>query len=159
MKHSRRQVGTKGNENIHSTPDTRHFTLFQVKSFYMFFLVAAVVFGMGCARGYESERPAGDLKVTLKSERYPLVKGDNVLMVKIADAAGKVVTDATVNVRYYMPPMPGMAPMDYNSQASLKGDTYSITANIPMEGGWRVEVSVTQPGRPIATATFNLDAR
>jgi hypothetical protein len=112
-----------------------------------------------CAKGYESQKSAGDLKITLSVDRYPLIKGDNSLTVKIADSAGKAITDATVSVRYFMPPMPGMAPMEYKTQAALKGDVYSLSANIPMEGGWKAEVSVTRGGKPAVTATFNVDAR
>lgn len=122
------------------------------------FLAAGVIVS-GCAKGYESERPAGDLRVILKADRYPLVRGDNAVTVKITDTAGKPVANADVNVRYYMPPMPGMPPMDYNTHAAKKGDVYVITANIPMEGGWKFEVSVVEPGKPSAVATFNLDSR
>ena len=114
---------------------------------------------LGCSKGYESQKTADDLKVTLSIDRYPLVKGDNTLSLKVADAAGKAVTDATVNVRYYMPAMPGMAPMDFNAQAVLKGDRYSFSANVPMEGGWKAEASIARPGKPSVAATFNIDAR
>lgn len=113
----------------------------------------------GCAKGYESQKAVDDVKVTLSVDRYPLVKGDNTLNVKVADVSGKPVTDAVVSVRYFMPAMPGMAPMDFNTQAMLKGDRYSFSANVPMEGGWKAEVSVTRPGKAAATATFNIDAR
>lgn len=120
-------------------------------------IAAAVVFG--CTKGYESQKTVDDLTVKLTVGSYPLVKGDNTLTVKVTDAAGKAVIDAKVDVRYYMPPMPGMAPMDFNGQAVLRGDAYAVSANIPMEGGWKVEVSVARPGRPTAMAAFNLDAR
>jgi hypothetical protein len=130
------------------------------KAFTVFSLaVLALMMVFACAKGYESQKSAGDLKVTLSVERYPLVKGDNSLNVKAADAAGKAITDATVTVRYFMPPMPGMAPMEYKTQAVMKGDGYSFSANIPMEGGWKAEVSVTRGGSPAVTATFNIDAR
>ena len=123
--------------------------------------VCLVSVGMlfGCSKGYESQKTADDLKITLSVDRYPLVKGDNSLSLKVADSAGKAVTDAAVNVRYFMPPMAGMAPMEFNTQAVLKGDRYSFSANVPMEGGWKAEVSVVRSGRPAAAATFNLDAR
>lgn len=132
-----------------------------MKKASMAFSLAALVLTMvfACAKGYESQKNAGDLKVTLSVDRYPLVKGDNSLSVKIADAAGKIITDATVSVRYFMPPMPGMAPMEYKTQAALKGDGYLFSANVPMEGGWKAEVSVTRGGKLVATATFNIDAR
>ncbi|MCK9418917.1 MAG: FixH family protein [Nitrospirae bacterium] len=120
-------------------------------------LVLTMVFS--CARGYESQKSAGDLKVTLSVDRYPLVKGDNSLAVKVSDVAGKTITDATVGVRYFMPPMAGMAPMEYRTQAAQKGDGFSFSANIPMEGGWKAEVSVARGGKPVVTATFNVDAR
>jgi hypothetical protein len=130
------------------------------KAFTVFSLaVLALMMVFACAKGYESQKSVGDLKVTLSVERYPLVKGDNSLTVKVADAAGKAITDAAVVVRYFMPPMPGMAPMEYKTQAVMKGDGYSFSANIPMEGGWKAEVSVTRGGSPAVTATFNIDAR
>ena len=122
-------------------------------------VVIAVLMLFGCSKGYEKKTVAGDLAITLSVDRYPLVKGDNLLSVKVADASDKPVTDAVVNVRYFMPAMPGMAPMDFNTQAALKGDQYAFSANVPMEGGWKAEVSVTRPGKPVATATFNIDAR
>ncbi len=122
-------------------------------------MITSAVLLFGCAKGYETQKSAGDLKITLSVERYPLIKGDNALTLMVADSAGKAVTDAIVNVRYYMPPMPGMAPMDYNTQAVLKGDRYAFSANIPMEGGWKTEVSVARPGKPAASALFNVDAR
>jgi uncharacterized GH25 family protein len=122
------------------------------------FAIAGLVL-FGCSKGYEKKTVAGDLTITLSIERYPLVKGDNMLSVKAVDASGKPVTDATVSVHYFMPAMPGMAPMDFNTQAVLKGDQYVFSANVPMEGGWKTEVSVARPGKPAATATFNIDAR
>lgn len=125
-------------------------------------LAASVIAGLllfGCSKGYEKRTVAGDLTITLSVDRYPLVKGDNMLSVKAADASGKPVTDAAVSIRYFMPAMPGMAPMDFSTQATLKGDQYAFSANVPMEGGWKADVSVARPGKPVTTATFNIDAR
>jgi hypothetical protein len=132
-----------------------------VKKGFFIMVVGLVSMGMlfGCSKGYESQKSADDLKITLSVDRYPLVKGDNMLSLKVVDAAGKAVTDATVNIRYFMPAMPGMAPMDFNTQAVPKGDRYSFSANVPMEGGWKAEVSVARQGKPASTATFNLEAR
>ncbi len=128
----------------------------------LYWVVLALTTGMltaECSKGFESQKAVDDMKVTLSVARYPLVKSDNTLNVKVTEASGKPVTDAVVTVRYYMPPMPGMAPMDFNTQAVLKGDTYSASLNVPAEGGWKVEVSVARTGKPAATTTFNLDAR
>ncbi len=120
--------------------------------------VSLVVLG-ACSRGYESQKSTGGMNITLKAESYPLVKGDNKMTVKVSDASGKAVTDAKVDVRFYMPPMPGMAPMETMTQAMLHGDKYMFTANAAMEGGWKTDVTVTQPGKPAMTNTFNVDAR
>ena len=122
-------------------------------------VVLAISVLAGCSKGYESQKNVGDLGITLKVDRYPLVKGDNTLSVQVVEQGGKAVTDATVNVRYYMPPMPGMPPMEFNTQAAPRGSVYTCAANIPMEGGWKVEVTVTQPGKTPVNATFNVDAR
>lgn len=122
-------------------------------------LLIGIVVVTGCSKGYETKKAVDDLSVTLKAGRYPLVKGDNDLSVSVADAAEKTVTDAAVQVRYYMPVMPGMAPMEFTAQLVPKDDRYAFTANIPMEGGWKVDVTATRPGKPAVIATFNVDAR
>ncbi len=119
----------------------------------------AAIFAFGCSKGYESQKTADDLTVTLSVGSYPLVKGDNALSVKTADSSGKAVTDAVVSARFFMPPMPGMAPMEFNTQATPKGNVFTFSINPPMEGGWKVEVSIARPGKPAVTATFNLDVR
>jgi len=132
-----------------------------VKKAYLIIMVVVLTASVlaGCSKGYESQKKVGDLGITLKVDRYPLVKGDNTLSVQVAEQSGKAVTDATINVRYYMPPMSGMAPMEFNTQAAPKGDSYSFAANIPMEGGWKVDVTVTQSGKTPVNTTFNVDAR
>ncbi len=69
------------------------------------------------------------------------------------------MTDAKVEVRYYMPAMPGMAPMEYTAQTITGGSAYAFNANIPMEGGWRVDVTTTRGGTALPTVTFNVDVR
>lgn len=112
-----------------------------------------------CSKGYESQKNAAGLNITLKAEQYPLVKGDNNLSLKLTDSSGKAVTDAKVDVRFYMPPMPGMAPMESMIQPLQKGNEYRFTVNVAMEGGWKIDALAIQPGKTSATATFNIDAR
>jgi hypothetical protein len=133
----------------------------KMKKAYLVILAVTLltVVVVACTKGYESHKTVGNLSVTLTADQYPLIKGDNSLHVKIADAANKAVTDAKVEARYYMPAMPGMAPMEFTTQAALKGSAYTFGANIPMEGGWKIDVSVTPPGSAVQTVTFNVDAR
>lgn len=132
-----------------------------MKKSLLVMLVALISVGVvfGCTKGYETQKTAGDVTVTLSAGSYPLVKGDNALKVKLADSSGKPVTDAKMDVRYYMPAMPGMAPMEYTTQTMPSGNAYAFNANIPMEGGWRVDVTTNRGGTALPTVTFNVDAR
>jgi hypothetical protein len=122
-------------------------------------VIMTLILAVGISWGYEAQKIVGGLMVTLSAGSYPLVKGDNDLSVKLVESEGKTVTDAKVTVRFFMPPMPGMAPMSSKTDATLKGDSYRFKANPDMEGTWKTEVSVVRPGKSPATATFNLDAR
>jgi len=122
-------------------------------------VIMTLVLAVGISWGYEAQKTTGDLTITLSAGSYPLVKGDNDLSVKIIDAAGKAVTDAKVTARFFMPAMPGMAPMSSKPEPVLKGDVYQFKAGVSMEGTWKTEVTVVRPGKSPATATFNLDAR
>lgn len=126
----------------------------------LFFVGVLVTFTMaGCKKGYQSQKTAGDLSITLSAGGYPLIIGDNPMTIKITEASGKAVTDAKVGVRYYMPPMPGMAPMEYTVEGTPTGGGYGFTANIAMEGGWRVDINAVRGDKPAPTVTFNVDAR
>ncbi len=122
-------------------------------------VVMAFVMTAGMSWGYETQKTAGGLTIAISAGSYPLISGDNTLSVSVTDASGKTVTDAKVTVRFFMPPMPGMAPMSSTIQAVLKGSAYPFTANVGMSGTWKTEVSVARPGKSPVTATFNLDAR
>ena len=132
-----------------------------MKKNFLVVLAGAMLLSLivGCSKGYVSQKTAAGTTITLKAERYPLIKGDNNMSVKVANSSGKSLSSAMVMARYYMPAMPGMAPMEYNSMAQAKGEEYGFTANIPMEGGWKIDVTATQPEKPVVTATFNVDAR
>jgi hypothetical protein len=129
-----------------------------ISRFIIVALAITILSGWGWSKGYESEKSAGKNTVILKAEKYPLIKGDNALSVTVTDKAKKPVSSA-VKVRYFMPPMPGMAPMEYPVQPSRKGEAYVFNANIPMEGVWKVEVTVADASGEESSATFNLDAR
>lgn len=113
----------------------------------------------GCTKGYESEKTAGELVIMLEAGRYPLVKGKNAMSITVTDTAGKTVIDAAVQARYYMPAVPGMPPIEFNTAAVQKGKGYEFSANIPVQGAWKIDVLVTQPGKEIVTATFTINAR
>ena len=122
-------------------------------------VIMTLVLAIGTSWGYETQKTTGGLTLTLSVGSYPLVKGNNELSVKVTDGSGKAVTDAKVKVRFFMPPMPGMAPMSSKTEAVLKGDVYRFSANADMEGTWKTEIVIERPGKSAVTAIFNLDAR
>jgi len=122
-------------------------------------VVAVFLVSVGLSWGYETQKASGGVTVILSTRSYPLTMGDNRVSVKILDASGKTVTDAAVTVRFFMPPMPGMAPMSSTIQAQPTGDAYPFTANVAMAGTWKAEVSVVRQGKPAFAVVFNLDAR
>lgn len=42
----------------------------------------------GCSKGYVSQKTTAGMNITLKAERYPLIKGDNAMSVSVADSSG-----------------------------------------------------------------------
>ena len=128
-------------------------------SFAVLVVLVTLVLSVGMSWGYETQKKTDGLTIMITAGSYPLVSGDNALSAKVTDGSGKPVTDAKVTVRFYMPAMPGMAPMSSTTEAVLKGDVYWFTANVAMEGTWKAEVSVARPGKSPAKATFNLDSR
>ena len=102
---------------------------------------------------------AGEFDVHARIDRNPPILGQNQIEIEIRDAttAGRI-TDATVMVNYYMPPMPRMAPMNYTTKAELKGEKYRVTMDLIMAGPWIIRVLITRDGKK-ATAKFNIDAQ
>jgi Cu(I)/Ag(I) efflux system membrane fusion protein len=110
------------------------------------------------AKGYELQKKAGDYTFDIKMDKNPPVMGNNVMEIAIKDAAGKAVTDAAVSVAYTMPPMQGMAPMNYKSNAELQGEAYRSTLNFSMSGPWNVEVRAVRAGKT-TPVKFNVDVK
>ncbi len=117
--------------------------------------------GIANPKGYEVKRKAGEYEAEVKEvkiDRYPPVLGDNKIEIDIKDAGGNRVTDAKVLVNYYMPPMPRMTPMNYITDAKLKGERYKATMNFIMSGPWIIAIKINHAGKT-STAKFNVDAQ
>jgi hypothetical protein len=118
------------------------------------FLIPCMVF----ARGYDLKKMAGEYEAQVRIDRSPPVVGDNHIEIEVKDAQGKAVTDAKVLVNYYMPPMPRMAPMNYTTDAKLKGEKYRAKMNFIMSGPWIISIKMNVGGK-MSTAKFNVDAQ
>jgi hypothetical protein len=96
--------------------------------------------------------------VEITINRNPPIVAKNQLGVDIRDPQGKPVKDLTVMVNYYMPPMPGMAPMNYTVPASPKTDGYVVIMDLIMAGPWNIVVKTNVAGKRL-NATFPIDVR
>ncbi len=65
-----------------------------------------------------------------------LVVGNNDIKV-VLQKDGKIVTDAKVKVKFFMPEMPGMPYMDYKEKLKLDGNNYKGNVNFSMSGTWQ----------------------
>jgi len=118
------------------------------------FLIPASTHG----KSYEVRKKVGEYEAEIRIDRNPPIVGDNHIEIEIRDGGGKRVTNAKVLVNYYMPPMPRMAPMNYKTDAKLKGEKYKATMNFIMSGPWIIAVKINLGGK-ISTAKFNVDAQ
>jgi hypothetical protein len=121
-------------------------------------MILLLTSAVAAAKDYEVKKKAGDYDVEVKIDRNPPVVGDNNLRIEIKDGTGTYVTDAKVVVDYSMPAMPGMPPMNYKTDAQLKGNEYRATMNLSMSGPWNVAIKITRAGKT-STVKFNVDAK
>ena len=110
-------------------------------------LVVLLIVGVAHAREYQATKRVGTLQAEIRVDRNPPIVGDNRIEIGIRDQDGKSVTDASVLVNYYMPPMPRMAPMNYITDAKLRGDTYKATMNFIMSGPWIIAIKINPAER------------
>jgi hypothetical protein len=125
---------------------------------FVFAFVLLLIPGVANPKGYEVKKKVGKYETEVKIDRYPPVLGDNEIEIEIKRANGNRVTDAKVLVNYYMPPMPRMAPMNYITDAKLKGERYRATMNLIMSGPWIIAIKIIHEGNR-STAKFNVDAQ
>ena len=114
--------------------------------------------GIAHAGVFAASRKAGPYLVGIQIDKNPPIIGENNIEIEIKDAMGRTISDASVMVNYYMPPMPRMVPMNYRTDASFRGGKYRTTMNLIMEGPWYIAVKVNLAGKT-STAKFHIDVR
>ncbi len=110
------------------------------------------------SRDFVLRKKAGNFVVEMRIDKNPPVVDKNKVTLVIKDILGKNVTDAKVTVNYYMPPMPGMPPMNYNTAAQLQGSEYAATMNLIMAGPWNIVVKISRGGK-VSSVSFTVDVR
>jgi hypothetical protein len=123
-----------------------------------FLIVVFCSLGIVGAKEYEINKKAGDLSVLIRIDKNPPVAGKNNVEIAITDPTGKAVTDAKIVLSYSMPPMSGMAPMNYKTDAELKGNVYRAKVDYSMAGSWNNEVKILREGKTVAVR-FTIDAK
>ena len=124
---------------------------------FLFALILCLIPSIADAKSYEVRKKMGEYEADVRIDKNPVILGDNSIEIQIRDGGGKPVTDAKVLVNYYMPPMARMAPMNYTTDAKLKGGKYKAIMNIIMSGPWIIAIKINLAGK-MSTAKFNVDA-
>lgn len=129
-----------------------------MKTFFISFFAFLLITDTLLAREYKARKKTADYSVEMSIDRNPPIVDKNILSLEIKDAYGKYVNDAKVLVNYYMPPMPGMPPMNYKTLAKLSGNTYVVVMDLIMSGPWNIVIKISRAGK-IETVRFAIDVR
>jgi hypothetical protein len=122
-----------------------------MKKRLVFILVLILIADIALAKGYKVTKKVGEYEAEIRIDNNPPIIGDNNIGIEIKDSAGRHVTDARVLVNYYMPPMPRMVPMNYRTDAKLKGDKYGATMKFIMSGPWIIAIKIFRQGKTLTT--------
>ena len=104
-----------------------------------------------------TEKKSGDLTLSLETQPAKPKLGENLIRLKIRDAKGAPVLDATVNMTSAMT-MPGMA-VGKATAKHLKEGVYEATVNFAMAGTWEIGVTVQRPGQKPVQEKFTITAQ
>jgi hypothetical protein len=117
-------------------------------------LISSMAFG----RDYTMRRKIDGYTMDISINRNPPIIGKNNIRIEIKDHSGKDVINAPVTVNYFMPPMPGMPPMNYTVQAFPRSSGYEVVMDFIMTGPWNIVVKANIPGKPLRM-TVPIDVR
>ncbi len=115
--------------------------------------------GEAAAMNGPAAKPTTQLEFS--TEPSPPHKGTNLYRVKLTGADGAPFSGAQVNVRSYMPGMPGMgmAAMNVVTPLSEKGGgIYEGKVNLDSGGTWQLTITVNKNGFVMATKQLSLNA-
>ncbi len=119
--------------------------------------VAVLLFaGKAMADGVTVEKKIDGLTVIAEVHSNPPATGKNHISIEVLDAKKKAITDAKVELHYFMPMMPKMG---YDVVADLHGDKYGAMVDFIMAGNWQVDVSVTKSGSDVKKVSFTFEAK
>jgi hypothetical protein len=129
-----------------------------IENIFFFILMFVIFISIANGKDYMMRRKTVDYTIDVAINRNPPVVGKNEIRIDIKDLSGKYVLNIPVKVNYYMPPMPGMPPMNYTVKAPSNGSGYSATMDIIMTGPWIIEIRAGVPGKQLR-ASVPIDVR
>jgi hypothetical protein len=110
------------------------------------------------AKDFTARKKIDGYLIEMAINRNPPIVAKNELRLGVKDPHGQPLKDLTVMVNYYMPPMPGMAPMNYTVRATPKDNGYAVIMDLIMAGPWNIVVKTNVAGKRV-NATFPIDVR
>jgi len=100
------------------------------------------------------------MRAEVTTEPSPARIGKNKVRVSIADADGRPIEDADVEIRLFMPQMIGMAQVDVKARLQPAGHgLYTGDVEIPIAWTFSTTITARKEGRVIGTAETSITAR
>jgi RND family efflux transporter MFP subunit len=116
--------------------------------------------GSGAAAAM-NETAAAQAKLELTTQPDPPRKGNNIVHVKLTDAAGSPIVGAQINATFFMPAMPAMAMAALKASFDLTdkgGGLYEGSGELGSSGTWQVTLTAQKNGRVVGARHFTLNA-
>lgn len=124
-------------------------TLILLASFLLFI-------GAAYAGNFSAVKKAGDVMVKVSIDNNPLSVGTNNAFIELDDGTGQTITNAEVKVYYFMTSMPAM---NYEIEATMKGNKYVAVIKPTMPGAWDADIKVKVAGGDQQKATISFEAK
>lgn len=106
-----------------------------MKNIFKSIVAIFIMFGFLNAQTIEQTGEKNGYDVKLSSTKA-LSVGTNEFIIELAKDS-KIVDDAKVKIKFFMPEMPGMPYMEYEDEATLVNGKYKVNINFSMGGTWQ----------------------
>ena len=108
------------------------------------------------AERLDIEEKISDVTVKNSINNNPPVVGENKIAIELLDTDGIPITDAEVELYYFMPTMPAM---NYTASAGLTEGKYTAVIKLVMPGPWDVDVKFKKPDSEMHKVTVSFDIK
>jgi nitrogen fixation protein FixH len=126
-----------------------------MKKILMMLTAAMLIAGVAYANHFDVEKRVGDVIAKLTIESHALTVNDNNISIELLDPEGKAITNAEMEVYYYMPSMPAV---NYEVKALPEGKHYTAVIKPTMPGTWIADVGARIGEKEQHIISFSFDA-